>query len=208
MANRRSDLAGNLESIDLLALRNSLTKHGSGLLLLPRPARCQDIALLTPDHVQRILGLLRITFSHIVVDLSKGWLPTDVRALEMADDILFVAEPDLGSIRNAVLLLNSLDQAGLTDKIRVVMNRVGADYGGGSIGLEKAEEAMARSIYWQVPNDYKSVIESWNAGAPLVKVAPRSKVQQSIAGLAAALAGRPKDGPSPKQTMPSHVQSS
>lgn len=200
---RLGDLAGHLDKIDLPALRNSLAQDGSGLALLPRPARCQEIAQITADHIQRILSLLRITFSHVIVDLSKGWLPTDVRAMELADVILFVAELELGSIRNAVLLLASLADAGLADKIRVVMNRVGADYGGGSIDLAKAAEAMGRPIYWQMPNDYKSMMSAWNAGAPLIKVAPRSRVQQAIAALAADLCGATARGGAGKRTMAS-----
>lgn len=200
---RLGDLAGGLDKIDLQSLRNALTRDDSGLVLLARPARCQEIALITADHIQRILSLLRITFSHIIIDLSKGWLASDVRAMELADTILFVTEPELGSIRNAVMLLASLTDGGLANKVRVVMNRVGADFGGESIDLAKAQEVMGRPIAWQLPNDYKSAMAAWNAGGPLIRVAPRSRLQQAIAQLAAELFARQdrgKGGPG-KQTM-------
>ena len=50
------------------------------------------------------------------------------------------------------------------------------------------QEVIGKPIFWQVPNDARSMIESRNAGVPLLQYAPRSKIQQSIAGLAQAVA--------------------
>jgi pilus assembly protein CpaE len=57
--------------------------------------------------------------------------------------------------------------------------------------LKKAEEVIGKPIFWQVPNDPKSVIGARVSGQPLVKHAPKSRVQQSIYGLALALYGKP-----------------
>ena len=50
---------------------------------------------------------------------------------------------------------------------------------------------IGKPIFWQVPNDPKAVIGARVAGQPLVKHAPKSRVQQSIQGLAQALYGKP-----------------
>ena len=65
--------------------------------------------------------------------------------------------------------------------------RVGSD---GEISLKKAEETIGKPIYWQIPNDSRTVIESRNQGVPLITQAPRSKVHQAIAGLALAVIGK------------------
>ena len=59
------------------------------------------------------------------------------------------------------------------------------------ISLKKAEEVIGKPIFWQMPNDPKAVIGSRVAGQPLIKHAPKSRVQQSIQGLAQALYGKP-----------------
>ena len=69
----------------------------------------------------------------------------------------------------------------------MVINRQGADTVEEGISLKKAEEVIGKPIFWQVPNDPKSVIGARVAGQPLVKHAPKSRVQQSILGLAQAL---------------------
>jgi pilus assembly protein CpaE len=64
------------------------------------------------------------------------------------------------------------------------MNRAGAYFGKDALTIKKAEDVLGRLIYAQVPNDYKPMMEAWNAGVPLVQSAPSSKAQQAIATLA------------------------
>ena len=113
-------------------------------------------------------------------------------ALRMADMILLVAQLELSSLRNVVRLIHCLSgEENLADKIRVVINRQGADTVEEGISLKKAEEVIGKPIFWQIPNDPKSVIGARVAGQPLVRHAPKSRVQQSIFGLAQALYGKP-----------------
>jgi pilus assembly protein CpaE len=174
-------------------LRRSLSKHSTGLSLLPHPAQMEDAGLIREEHLQRVIGLLRASYTHLVLDLSKGFTPTDVTALRMADTILLVAQLELSSLRNVVRMLLTLGtDPAISDKIKIILNRVGSEC---DISLRKAEETIGRPIFWQVPNDPRAMVESRNCGVPLLQHAPKSKLQQSIAGLAQALGG--KDGPQP-----------
>jgi pilus assembly protein CpaE len=183
-----ADVAVNVDRLDLQFLRRSLSKHESGLSLLPHPVQMEDASLIREDHLQRVIGLLRASYTHLVLDLSKSFSPTDVTALRMADLILLVAQLDLTSLRNVVRMLASLsaDEA-MSNKVQIVLNRVGSDT---DISLKKAEETIGKPIYWQIPNEAKPLVESRNEGQPLLVHAPRCKVQQSIAGLAEAVCGR------------------
>ena len=69
------DVAQNVSRLDFTLLKRSLTKHASGLFLLPRPVQLEDVALITPDDIQRALGLMKATFTHLVLDLSKSLQP-------------------------------------------------------------------------------------------------------------------------------------
>ena len=53
-----------------------------------------DVGVIHEEHVERIINLLRISYTHLVLDLSKGFSPTDLTALRMADMILLVAQLD------------------------------------------------------------------------------------------------------------------
>jgi len=188
------DVSQNVSRLDFSLLKRSLTKHSSGLYLLPRPVQMEDMALITPDDLQRVIGLMKATFSHLVLDLSKGYTANDMVALNMANHILLVTQLDLPCLRNVVRLLTSLkENKELSDKIKIVVNRAGLDTG--AITLKKAQETIGREIFWQVPNDYRTMIEVRNNGVPLVEAAPKANVTNSIVSLAEALSGEKKDEP-------------
>lgn len=191
-----ADLARNIERLDMNFLRRALVKHDpTGLAILRHPLEIADIGVIHEGHVERVINLLRISFSHLVLDLSKSLLPTDLMALRMADVILLTAQLELSSLRNVVRLLHCMGgEENLADKVRVVLNRVGADAVEEGISLKKAEEVVGRPIFWQVPNDPKAVIAARVAGAPLVKHSPKCKAQMAVAGLAQVLSGKAADG--------------
>src|SRR5262249_44371101 len=158
-----ADVALNIDRLDMTFLRRSLCKHATGLSLLPHPVQMEDIALIHEDHLQRVINLLRASYSHLIFDLSKRFTPTDLTAMRMADVILLVAQLELTSLRNCVRMLHTLGgEEGLGDKVRVVINRVGSEEC--DISLKKAEETIGKAIFWQVPNDYKAMLGARNAG--------------------------------------------
>ena len=188
-----SDLARNIERLDMNFLRRAMARHeGTGLSILRHPLDIAEVGVIHEGHVERILNLLKISYTHLILDLSKSLLPTDLMALRMADLILLVAQLELSSLRNVVRLIHCLGgDDNLADKVRVVINRQGSDTVEEGISLKKAEEVIGKPIFWQVPNDTKSVIGSRVGGQPLVKHAPKSRAQQSLQGLAQALYGKP-----------------
>lgn len=188
-----ADLARNIERLDMNFLRRAMAKHdASGLSILRHPLEISEVGVIHEQHVERILNLLKISYTHLVLDLSKCLLPTDLMALRLADQVLLAAQLELSSLRNVVRLVHCLGgEENLSDKIRVVINRQGADTVEEGISLKKAEEVIGKPIFWQIPNDPKSVIGARVAGHPLIKHAPKSRVQQSIYGLAQALYGKP-----------------
>jgi pilus assembly protein CpaE len=186
------DVAQNVTRLDFSLLKRSLTKHSSGVYLLPRPVQLEDCSLITPDDLRRVIGLLKATFTHLVLDLSKGYSPLDMVALEMASHILLITQLDLPCLRNVVRLLMSFNEMeGISEKIKVVINRTGLD--NGHISVKKAEETIGKEVFWQLPNDYRTMIEARNNGVPLIEQSPKAAVTQSIVSLATTLFEEPKD---------------
>jgi pilus assembly protein CpaE len=180
------DVAQNVTRLDFTLLKRSLTKHSSGLYLLPRPVQLEDISLITPDDLQRVIGLLKATFTHLVLDLSKGYTAIDLVALEMANDVLLVTQLDLPCLRNVVRLMTSFgNMEGMADKVKILVNRAGLE--NGQITLKKAEETIGKEIYWQIPNDYRTMIDARNNGVPLIENSPKAAVTHSMIALAKAL---------------------
>lgn len=183
-----ADVAQNITRLDFSLLKRSLTKHSSGLYLLPRPVQLQEAELITADDLQRVIGLLKATYSHVLIDISKGYNDIDMLALQEAQHILLVTQLDLPCLRNVVRLMMSFAEVeGLQEKTRIVVNRVGLD--SGQISLKKAQETIGGEIFWQIPNDYRVMSEVRNNGVPLMEQAPKANITQSVLGLASAIEG-------------------
>lgn len=182
------DVTENVSRLDFQLLRKSLTKHSSGLYLLPRPVQLQDLDLINPDSLRRVFGLLRASFSHVVIDMSKSFSHVDLTALEMSNEILLMVQLDLPCLRNMVRLLMSLQQIeSIRDKIKVIVNRAGLD--SGQISLKKAKETIGREVFFQIPNDYRTMVEMRNNGQPLIEQAPKALITQSVLQLTDLLDG-------------------
>lgn len=179
------DVAENISRLDYSLLKRSLTQHESGAFLLPRPVHMEDRAPITPDQFQRVIALLKATFTHLIIDLSKSYTPLDLGAIQISDMSLLVTQLDLPCLRNVVRLMQFLEERELTEKIHVVVNRIGLE--DSQISLNKALETIGREVFWKIPNDYASMVESRNNGVPLITQAPRAKVTKSIEQLVAQL---------------------
>jgi pilus assembly protein CpaE len=179
------DVAENISRLDYSLLKRSLTQHDSGAFLLPRPVHMEDRPPISPDQFQRVISLLKATFTHLIIDISKSYTPLDLSAIQISDMSLLVTQLDLPCLRNVVRLMQFLDERELTDKVRVVVNRIGLE--DSQISLNKALETIGREVFWKIPNDYASMVESRNNGVPLITQAPRAKVTKSIEQLAAQL---------------------
>jgi len=187
-----ADVAQNVSRLDLTLLKKSLTKHSSGLHLLPRPVQLEDAQLITPDSLQRIVGLLKTSFSYVVIDTSKSYSNLDMEAIHLADDVLMVTQLDLPCLRNVVRLMVTFDEdPSLREKVKIVVNRIGQ--GNSQISFKKAQETIGRDIFWQIPNDYRVMVEVRNNGVPLVQHAPKAGITNSINQLAAAISGKTPD---------------
>jgi pilus assembly protein CpaE len=202
-----ADVAQNISRLDFSLLKRSLTKHSSGLYLLPRPVQLQDTALIKPQDLHRVIGLLKATFTHLVIDMSKSFSSLEMEAMEAANHILLVSQLDLPCLRNVVRLLMSLDEVdGMKDKVRVIVNRAGLD--NGQISLKKAQETIGKDIFWKIPNDYQTMVEVRNNGIPLIEQAPKASITQAVNGLADKLSGNHddediRDGGTPAQAKSS-----
>ncbi|SIO62636.1 pilus assembly protein CpaE [Singulisphaera sp. GP187] len=176
----------NVDRLDQTLLKRSLTRHSSGLYLLPHPNAMEESAQIDPEALRRVMMMLKASFPTVIIDTSKGLQSSDFLAFEMSDVILLVVQLDLTCLRNTARLLHLFQQyEGLTERIRLVVNRTGAHES--EISLKKAEETLQLPVSWQIPNASKSFNTARARGVPLDEVAPGSKAHQAILEIARSL---------------------
>lgn len=189
-----ADVVQNVSRLDIQLLKRSLTKHASGLYLLPRPVELRDIEGIEPESLRKVIGLLKASFSHLIIDLSKTYNVLDQVAIEAASRVLLITQLDLPCLRNVVRLMMSFDETdGLQEKVNIVVNRAGLD--AGQISLKKAKETLGREIFALLPNDYRTMVEVRNNGVPLITQAPKAALTQAFREMAAKISS--PETPSP-----------
>jgi pilus assembly protein CpaE len=167
-----ADVVQNVSGIDIQLLKKSLTKHASGLYLLPRPVELRETLSITEDSIHRVIGLLKASFTHLVIDLSKTYSAVDIAAMQLASRIVLVTQR---------LLMSFEEIDGISDKIEIVVNRAGLD--SGQISLKKAKETLGREIFALLPNDYRTMVSIRNNGVPLLVQAPKAAITIALKDL-------------------------
>ena len=176
----------SIDRLDLTLLKRSMTRHSTGLYVLPHPVAMEDSAKIDPEALRRVLVLLKSAFPTVVLDTSKGLQSSDFVAFELSDVILIVIQLDLTCLRNTARLLQLFGQfEGFPEKVRLVANRVGSLES--EISLKKAEETLRMPVSWQVPNATKALHAARAKGVPIDAVAPGSRIHQAILEIARGL---------------------
>lgn len=197
------DVSENIARLDYGLLKRSLTRHDCGVYLLPRPVELETGEPIKPDDLRRILALLKATFSHLIVDVTKSFSRLDLSVMEVSDNVMLVTQMDLSCLRNVIRIMQFLEQVpGLKEKVEIIVNRAGLE--DNDISLNKALESIGRTVFWQLPNDYATMVGARNHGLPLCQFAPKSRLTRSLHDMVLRLTSsepvtKPSDEPAKKK---------
>jgi pilus assembly protein CpaE len=177
-----SDLAAERVDFDSAYLRTILAPHRSGVQVLAAPKQAEDAEFIRPGHLERAVNLFRKDFDWVVLDVSRTWDEINVRALDLADQILLVTSTDVPTLNHARQHLDLLQRLGHSaEKIRLVVNRYSKL---GPISSKDVGEFLGRTPDAWIPNDYRVTLTCVNEGKSLWEVAPRSGLSSAYRVLA------------------------
>ncbi|HVS38679.1 MAG TPA: hypothetical protein VMS17_24195 [Gemmataceae bacterium] len=198
-----ADLCLNPALVDEAMLEKAGVGHSSGVRLLAAPLHFEDIRLLTPGGVQRVLGLARGAFPYVVIDHEDCFHEEQVLALRHADTILLAARLDYTSLRSARRTLDHLDRMGiLRERVSLVINRHGQAK---ELPKEEVESTLRIKLTHFIPEDPGAVNAANNTGVPVVLKAPSSRAAQAIRRLGKTLLAA---NPNPPPKLASQSKSS
>jgi pilus assembly protein CpaE len=190
------DAFENIDRLDESFLRGLLTRHSSGLWVLPGPLRMERTQL-NGEQVRAGLEIIRSHFDNVVLDLRHDTSPGTFAGLEASDGIMFLTSLEVSALRSGAAGLAGFRLLGLDPhKIKVVVMREDT---GEDVTLKHAREALGVPVYWRTPSDYQAVVTAINSGKPVVTASPRSKFARNLRQLADMLTAV---GPGPKGGAP------
>ena len=160
-----ADALENTHRLDSDFLAAMLTKHASGLCVLPAP---DSVSSHSPTRhaVERLLRVAREDFGNVVVD--SGANPADVclALFDAATTVYLVTQVSLPELRNANRLITRYFSGGDQAKLEIVLNRFAAR--SAEIDEAAVTKALTRPAKWKIPNEYAAARRAQNTGTAVV----------------------------------------
>lgn len=119
-----ADVARVSDDLNVRTVADAVVPHDSGLHLLLTPHQVQDVEYITAQSVRVIIATLRQAYDLVIIDGGSHVTPTQVAAVELADEVVVVTTPDVLSLRGVRRNLDSWDGLGVrkADATRVLVN--------------------------------------------------------------------------------------
>jgi pilus assembly protein CpaE len=185
------EIANNIARVDETFLMNVLSRHSSGIYVLPSPGRFDGTKLLDTAVIERILTFMQRMFDYIIIDGGQSLDDISMKVLQIADYVFLVSILSLPYLYNTRKILDSFQFLGYPRKeqTRIVVNRYVRD---SDISIKDAETSLETGVFWTIPNDYKTTMSAINHGKPITHIALKSSIAKSFAELVDAFLGEEK----------------
>lgn len=183
------EVAKNITRIDSTYLLSVMSRHASGVHILPSPAKVLDEFRVTPKVIEALLVQMKSMFDYIVID--SGLVLDDISRtiLRLADSLIIVTLLSLPCMINVKRLLDHFQKYGYPrdEDIQIMVNR---HHKRSMISLTDAEKSLKKPVFWHVPNDFQASMSAINQGRTLSAIDPASEISASFKELAAMVAGK------------------
>jgi pilus assembly protein CpaE len=183
------EITKDIDRLDHAFLSNVLSRHNSGVQILPSPAYLNGHIQPTPDIMSRILGLMKQMFDFVVIDTGQSTQDTTLKVLQMSDQLLLVTILNLPCLANTNKLIKSFSDLGYVqrERIKVVLNRYIKK---SEISIKDAEDGIGKELFCTIPNDFRTTMAAINSGKPLQQVAPKAPISKSFRNLASQISSK------------------
>jgi pilus assembly protein CpaE len=176
--------------LDTEKLAGYITKHPSGLAVLPAPLRPEDAELVTEAKLGRLLEVARESFDVIVVDTSPFFHGPMLATLDRTDELLLLCSLDVPTLKNLRLALQTLDLLSFPkSRVKIVLNRSNSKVG---MKPNEVEGALGMKVRFEVPSD-RAVPLAVNRGNPVVLAEESADVSRAIKSMAKEMFRAPKE---------------
>ena len=187
-AHSLKEIADDYGRVDKVFLMNLLSKHESGLYLLPSGYDDRTHETFSPRCVVHTLTLLRSMFDYVVVDCGALLDDSTRTVLKLSSSIIVVSTFHVPVVRSTKRLLDLFQSMGQpSQQLKVVMNRYDAR---AKTLLKNTETSLQHKLFAFIPNNYDLASTAINNGQPVSSFAPNSDLTKSYQRLAASLSER------------------
>ncbi len=154
------------EEIDAGSLDQAMLSHPCGLRVLPSASRPEENEPITGLLVASVMGVLRSSYSYIVLDMPHSLGETTLAGLDAADEIVLLLAPEIGSVVATTCALDVFTQLGYgRDKVTLMLN---AHFERGGLPRKDIEKTLGRPLDVVMPFAHDLFTSALNRGSPPV----------------------------------------
>lgn len=157
-------------------IQSYMMTHKTGLSLLSASERPEYAEIVQSKHGEEIINCIYPEFDFTFIDLSPQMNEFNLSALEKADLILYVVNPDISTLRSAKKTLELMKALKLANKVEVVLNREDDSI----IKAKEIESLMKLKFIYKIPVESKYAVASLNQGVPIVMNARKCKMAKRL----------------------------
>ena len=174
------EITKNIDRLDNVFLSNVMSRHASGVKLLPSPSYLNGHKSTTPEIIDRLLGLMRTMFDFTIVDCGQNLEASSLQALGVSDRLLLVSILSMPCLTNTNKLIRSFVDMGYVqspDRINVIINRALKK---NELTGKEAEEGIGQNVFWVSPHEFRLTMAAINSGKPIAHIDPKSQLSKNF----------------------------
>jgi pilus assembly protein CpaE len=175
--------------LDANFLRSLLSKHSSGLFVLPAPGEFSPV-LASVEATDKLITIAKQNFDYVVVDAGSR---IDLRATALFDEtaiIYLITQVGVSELRNANRMISQFFSA-RDRKLQIVLNR----YTPQALVVDEKQiaKALTRPATWKIPDDFATARRTLNTAVPVaLQDSPISRVIHQMARAACGMPASPE----------------
>lgn len=167
-------------------MNTALTRHPSGLSVLPAPVEATPLDALSSETVAGLLDTLLAEFDYVVADLPPALVAWLDPVVARADRLMVVGDSSVASVRQTRRLLDIMTEDRPELRAEIVITREAKPVFL-SRHHKEAVKALGRPLSHWIPNDPRATRAGIDRGKPVCEIAPGSSVAKAVRRLSAAI---------------------
>lgn len=184
------ELLSNTAVMDRDFFFNTLQTFNAKLKVLTAAADMLPLDMITPDDIERVIGMARANFDVVIIDMPGTVVQWTETVLNEVEACYAMMELDMRSAQNALRLIRALKSEGLPlNKLHYVLNRAPkfTDLAG-KARAKRMAESLDIEFDLMLPDGTAQVTHANDHGLPLSEVAPKNPLLKEIRKLALGIA--------------------
>ncbi len=167
-------------------IADAIYEHESGMKIIPSSLSIKELRNLNHDGLKEVSKKLKKMADYVILDSAAGLGDEAIAALEAADEIIIVTNPEIPAVTDALKTAKLTEQLGKSIK-GVVVTRVNGSKT--QMPISNIEDMLELPILGVVPED-KNVPKSVVLKNALLHTHPKSRASKAYRKVAAKIIGK------------------